>query len=543
MAASFKRERKPLEPEREKGGAAMKKSNPYEIERTERRISAASSIAMCALTVIAQIAVTLLLAVFLRDKATIVYVVLEWIGAAAAIWVYRRPGSPSYKLAWMCLLLAVPVAGILLFLFWGGAHQAKSLSMRKVIPVPERGELRRTSENNLTRLRRQSPAWGRLAGYLHKRGFLLYRDTAAQYFGDGEAFFADLIDHLSRAEVYIFLEYYILAEGRIWDRVFEVLKERAAHGVEVCVIFDDFGNLTRFSDETLQAMQNAGIEVQVFNPVHRYVNRIYFNYRDHRKIAVVDGFYAWTGGINLADEYANLIVRFGHWKDSGVRIEGEGAWGFAAQFMQMWKMMGRAFPNEDDFYRPRHAGPASGGWCQPFTDGPLNNPDNPVEDTYLQLISSAQRMLYITTPYYAVEESMQKALCIAADAGVDVRILIPGIPDHHKFTYMVAETYWGELLAHGVKIYKYTPGFLHAKSVLVDREAALVGSTNMDYRTFQLHYECGVLFYHMPVVEELLEDMDSIMAAGAPYTIEDWNSRGLFRRMFASVFRLGAIWL
>ena len=161
----------------------------------------------------------------------------------------------------------------------------------------------------------------------------------------------------------------------------------------------------------------------------------------------------------------------------------------------------------------------------------------------MQLISSAQRMLYITTPYYAVEESMQKALCIAADAGVDVRILIPGIPDHHKFTYMVAETYWGELLAHGVKIYKYTPGFLHAKSVLVDREAALVGSTNMDYRTFQLHYECGVLFYHMPVVEELLEDMDSIMAAGAPYTMEDWNSRGLFRRMFASVFRLGAIWL
>ncbi|MDE6456407.1 MAG: cardiolipin synthase, partial [Dysosmobacter sp.] len=226
-----------------------------------------------------------------------------------------------------------------------------------------------------------------------------------------------------------------------------------------------------------------------------------------------------------------------------VRIEGEGVWGFATQFMQMWKMMGGSFHNEDDYYRPRHPVENAKGWCQPFTDGPLNNPDNPIEEIYLQLIASAQKMLYLTTPYYAVEESMQKALCIAADAGVDVRLFIPGVPDHHKFTYMVAETYWGELLSHGVKIYKYTPGFLHAKSVMADREVALVGSTNMDYRTFQLHYECGVLLYHMPVVEELLEDMDGILAESRPYTLEDWNRRPWFRKMCASVFRLGSIWL
>lgn len=149
------------------------------------------------------------------------------------------------------------------------------------------------------------------------------------------------------------------------------------------------------------------MEVEVFNPVHRYVNRIYFNYRDHRKIAVIDGVHAYTGGINIADEYANLFVRFGHWKDTGVRIDGAGAWGFASQFIQMWKMIGRSLPNEDDYYRPRVEIEGT-GWCQPFTDGPLNNPDNPIEDTYLQLIASAQKMLYITTPYYAVEESMQK---------------------------------------------------------------------------------------------------------------------------------------
>ena len=151
-------------------------------------------------------------------------------------------------------------------------------------------------------------------------------------------------------------------------------------------------------------------------------------------------------------------------------------------------------------------------------------------------------MLYVTTPYYAVEESMQKALCIAADSGVDVRLMVPAIPDH-KLTYMVAETYWGELMRHGVKIYKYTPGFIHSKSVMVDREVALVGSTNMDYRTFQLHYECAVMFYHMPVVEELLEDMDDIMANSERYTMEQWEKRSWLRRTIANIMKLGAIWL
>ncbi|WP_418507643.1 phospholipase D-like domain-containing protein, partial [Dysosmobacter sp.] len=228
--------------------------------------------------------------------------------------------------------------------------------------------------------------------------------------------------------------------------------------------------------------------------------------------------------------------------DSTVRLTGDGAWGFAVQFMQMWKMLGRHFPNEDDYYRSRREGPAVEGFCQPFEDGPLNNPDNPVEAVYLQLIASAKRMLYITTPYYAVEESIQEALCIAADAGVDVRLMIPAIPDK-KLVYLVAETYWGDLLRHGVKIYKYTPGFVHAKSAMADREAALIGSTNMDYRSFQLHYEDAVMLYHMPVIEELLEDMDHIVEDSQLYTLEDWENRPWLRRMTASILKLGAIWL
>ncbi len=510
-------------------------------QKTERRISAVVRITLCAVLVLAQIVLTLLLTEYIHAKASFVYGALMALGAVMALWIYNRSGSPSYKFSWMSLLLLFPVAGLILFYFWGGTRQAKTLSMRRVPPPLERQPARERSRDNIRALRRENDNLALLASYLHNQGFLLYRDTDACYLPEGADFFQDLMDHLRRAETYIFMEYYILAEGEIWDRIFRILRERAAAGVEVKVIFDDFGNITRLSDATLLAMQDAGIEVAVFNPVHRYVNRIYFNYRDHRKITVIDGQWAYTGGINVGDEYANLVERFGYWKDTGVRLEGEGAWGLAALFIQMWKMMGRTMPNEDDYYRPRQSF-AGQGWCQTLADGPLNNPDNPIEDSYHLLISAARRQVYITTPYYAVEEAMQKSLCIAAQCGVDVRLLVPAVPDK-KYAYLVAETYWGELLKNGVRIYKYTPGFLHAKSVLVDGEAALVGSTNMDYRTFQLHYECGELLYYSPAVAELQADLEKVMEQSRPYTLEEWRRRPWHRRVIAGILKLFAIWL
>ena len=255
----------------------MRRKVTHAAERTERRISAATGILLCALTVLAQIITTFLLTRFLREKASFVYGFLVLIGAVVAVRVYQRPGSPSYKLAWMCLLLALPVTGMLLFCLWGGTHQAKSLSMKKISPLRLWESQKMDAETNLARLRRQSPDWGRVAAYLQKRGFLVYRRTRVHYIRDGAEFFEDLIAHLEGAETYIFMEYYILAEGELWDRIFKVLRQKAAAGVEVHVLFDDFGNLTRLSGHTLKAMQDAGISVEVFNPVHRYVSRIYFN--------------------------------------------------------------------------------------------------------------------------------------------------------------------------------------------------------------------------------------------------------------------------
>lgn len=495
------------------------------------------------LLIVVQIGIFAVILFNISSYSTYLYAAFVLFSLIIVIWLVAKDDNPSYKITWIILIMTLPVVGWFFYLKFGNKTLPHRYWEKIAANEAAHPALFTAEEGDTAALLEQYPRHRVLTDYIRNiSGFPAYGGTQVEYAPLGEDFFRQLMLELPKAKKFIFLEYFILEKGLMWDSVLEILRERAAAGVEVKIIFDDFGNITRLSDPMLQAIQNCGIELEVFNPVHKYVNRLYFNYRDHRKITVIDGHWAYTGGINIGDEYANRIRRFGHWKDSGVRIEGDAAWSFTLQFIRMWRMIGGEMPNELDYYRPRTEPPAGEGYCQPFCDGPENNPDNPVLETYLQIIGQARRMLYLTTPYYAVEASMQEALCIAADAGVDVRLMMPGIPDK-KMPYMVAETYWGELLRHGVKIYRYTPGFLHSKSVLADRELALVGSTNMDYRTFQLQYETAVLLYQSPAVEELLEDMDAIMAESQPYTLAEWNRRPWPKRAIAAVLKLFSIWL
>ena len=510
-------------------------------QKGERRVAAALRVALAAGLLILQILFVCLTARYLKEHFALIYGVLDAAALVTALHIYNKQGDLSYRVAWIIPILFVPVVGLILYCLWGGDTQRKRLQKKEIAPRQEPESLCRASALNIERLRRAQPAWVRAAQYLNSRGFLLYQNTKAVYFPEGKLFLEDILTHIAAAEHFIFLEYFILAEGKLWDRMSEALCDRARHGVEVKIIFDDFGNIKRFGAESLERLRSAGIEVLVFNPVHEYVNRLYFNYRDHRKITVIDGNIAYTGGVNIADEYANIIRRFGYWKDSGVRLEGEGAWGLTAAFLHMWDFLGGSVHEETDYYRP-HAPVQAEGFCQPFMDGPQNNPDNPAEDMFLQMISGARRFLYLTSPYFIPSESVLRALCIAGDGGVDVRLMLPGIPDHW-YADMVAESYLGLLLAHGVKVYRYKPGFLHAKSVMVDREAAFIGTVNMDYRSFELHYECGVMLYGAGAVEALLEDMDDIVAHSHRLTREEWEHRGFFRRLFAPLLRLFSIWM
>ncbi len=510
-------------------------------EKGERRISAALRILLVVVLVLAQLALVVLLSHFLEEYMAIAYGALQIASLFIAIHIYNEQGDQAYKLGWLILILLVPVVGLILWFLWGGAAQKRHLpaELRKTAGEPE--SVRMRSELCADKLTRQFPFWSRTANYLLRRGFLLYQDTRAVYFPEGELFLRDLMARAGQAERFIFLEYFIMAEGQLWDELEQILCAKARAGVEVKIIFDDFGNIKRFSGETIDRLRAAGVEVFIFNPVHEYVNRLYFNYRDHRKITVIDGDLAYTGGVNVADEYANLIDRFGYWKDSGLRLEGEGAWGLTVGFLDMWRFLGGAMHNERDYYRP-HSPVRGEGFCQPFVDGPQNNPDDPAEDVFLQLISGARRFLYITTPYFVPDDSIMRALCIAGDGGVDVRLMLPGTPDHW-YADFVAESHFGELLSHGVKIYRYTPGFLHAKSVMADREAAFIGSVNMDYRSFELHYECGVMLYGAPMIESLLEDMDHIVEQSHQVTLEEWTHRSWARRVFEPLLRLFAIWM
>ncbi len=510
-------------------------------QKGERRIAAALRIALVAVLVVLQVAIVVLLAYFLQQRAAIVYAALQIAGLVAALLIYNRQGDVMYKFTWIILILAAPVVGLILYLLWSGESQRKRFmrTLPRRASEPESFRMRRDLDAD--RLSRAVPAWARVMNSLRRRGFPVYQDTKIVYFPEGKLFLEDILKRCEQAERFIFMEYFILAEGKLWDRLFAILCDKARAGVEVKIIFDDFGNIKRFRGETIEALRAAGVEVYIFNPVHRYVNRLYFNYRDHRKITCIDGGVAYTGGVNVADEYANIITRFGYWKDTGIRLEGEGAWGLTGSFLEMLGFLGGTPHHERDYYRP-HEPKHAEGWCQPFTDGPQNNPDNPAEDVYLQLITNAKRFLYMTTPYFIPDENVLRALCIAGDGGVDVRLMLPEIPDH-RYTDLVAESYFGELIRHGVKVYRYTPGFLHGKSIMVDREIAVVGSVNMDYRSFELHCECGVVLYGVPAIEDLLEDMDGIVEKSRQITSEDWQKRKWYRRLAEPFLRIFAIWM
>ena len=514
----------------------------YQVQqKTERRIGAGLRLALVALLLAAQIALVVGLSILLQQKMALAYMLLQVLALICATRIYTRPGSTSYKIGWILLILAVPVAGLILYWLWNGESSAKRLTLKK-LPLPAESPVQAEQcAAAMTALEAQMPEWNRLACYMQRHGFPLYDGTDAVYLDTGEVYLSDLLAHMEQAKRFIFLEYYIVARGDIFDRMLDIFRRKRAEGVEIKFLFDDFGSMMRFGGEEIDALRELGVEVMVFNPVHQYVNRLYFNYRDHRKIACIDGEIAYTGGANLADEYANLIERFGYWKDCGVRLTGRGAWSLTREFIHLWERMGGTLDNGYDLYRPRMAAQGQ-GFVQPFVDGPDNNPINTAEDAFLQLISGARQTLTVTTPYLAIDEPMMRALCLAADSGVKTRLLMPGIPDH-KFAYLVAESYWGELMRHNVEIYTFTPGLLHGKTVLADRQMAFVGSVNMDYRSFQLHFECGTLLYGTAVSRPLAEDLERIVTAGERVTMRRWKARPWYRKALGTLLRLFAMWM
>ena len=428
---------------------------------------------------------------------------------AAVAYLILKDENLSYKLTWIVVITVLPLFGGMMYLLFG--NKRPSRRMRKRIESVEalRRELMEAQEAGVT-----AELDARMMGtstYLTCRGpFPAYRNTDVVYFEVGEQLFERLLPDLEAAKSYIFMEYFILADGTVWDEISEILCRKAQEGVDVRIIYDDMGSISVLPHGLHAKMARAGIRVMAFNPFLPLVSLV-MNHRDHRKITVIDGRVAYTGGINIADEYANRSVRFGHWKDTGLRLEGEAVRSFAVMFLNMWN----AYCKTDADYAPylpaMTDAPRAGGIVQPYCDSPLDE-ENLAENVYLDILAQAQRYVYIFTPYLIIDSEMQSALTLAAKRGVDVRIVTPGVPDK-KMVYRLTRSYYAPLMRAGVRIYEYTPGFLHAKSFVCDDRMAVVGTVNMDYRSLFLHFECGALLMEHPVIGEIKQDALRTMAA------------------------------
>ncbi len=459
---------------------------------------------------------------------------LSVLGAMLGMHIVRRDGNPTYTIAWVFLIGVVPVFGGLMYLFFG--NKRPSEMMRTHIDTQQLLQ-QKALEQQAGVLQGLPARIGATCRYIKDYGpYPAWKNTQVQYFSLGENMFDQMLRDLKGAEHFIFIEFFIISDGAMWQNIFEILKQKAQQSVDVRVIYDDFGSASKLPKKFVVQLETNGIRCLPFNPLVPFISLV-MNHRDHRKILVVDGNIAYNGGINIADEYINQETRFGHWKDTGLRMQGAAVWNFTVMFLNLWNAFRKTDANYERF-RPSNAclaQIADDGVVQPYSDSPLDN-ESVAEVVYLDLIAQAITSVYIFTPYLIIDYEMMQALRNAAKRGVDVRIVTPGIPDK-KMVFKLTRSYYPPLLEAGVKIYEYTLGFLHAKSFLCDGEIAVVGTINMDYRSLYLNFECGTLLVGNSQIEAIAHDYADIFEKSHLITHADCRD-GMIGQFVEDVLRL-----
>ena len=446
---------------------------------------------------------------YMSQIAPIIWVTLVFlISVATVIAIVNRSMSPESKVTWL-IVTFVPVFGPLLYLMFG----ERRLSKKELKQLQELNSIA-FHENNGRQLHLQlqetdKSAYGIINALLHMDSNAeVYDQTDSQFFANGEEMWQQMLEDLKRAEKFIFLEYYIVDEGLMWDSILEVLEEKAAQGVEVKMLYDDIGCMVTLPGDYTVHLRSKGIDAHKFNKVIPRMT-VAYNNRDHRKILVIDGQISYTGGINLADEYINRIERFGHWKDSGIRIDGPATQAFTRLFLMNW-YINRGEISDFDQYHLENQTRHGSGLCIPYGSGP-----KPIYKTkvgkivYQNLINQAEDFVYITTPYLIIDYDLTEDIKNAAMRGVDVRIVTPHIPDK-KLIQLVTRGAYPDLLSAGVRIFEYTPGFIHSKQMIVDDRFAAVGTINLDYRSLVHHYENAVLLYKTESIADIRKDFEEI---------------------------------
>lgn len=473
----------------------------------------------------------------LGEHATTVYLGSAVMSMLVVVYIINSKGTPEFKMSWILFVLLIPIVGTFFYLFVKIQPGTQHIGRRLVILSNETKAYMKQDKDIINSLRVSKPANANLAHYMaNKVGFPVYGNTSIKYFSLGEDKFQEMIVQLEKAERFIFLEYFIVEEGYMWDTILEILARKVEENVEVRFMYDGMCSMSTLPFQYPKKMKKLGIQCKAFNPV-RPILSTQQNNRDHRKICVIDGKIAFTGGINLADEYINKKVRFGHWKDTAVMLEGEAVQSFTMMFLQMWYINERRTDNyrkyltpKGDYFRREL------GYVMPYGDSPYDDEDVGLE-VYLHILNHAKKYVHIMTPYLILDNKIVTALTYAAKCGIDVKIIMPHIPDKW-YAFAVAKTYYGELINAGVQIYEYTPGFVHAKVFVSDDDTATVGTINLDYRSLYLHFECGVYIYNNPVVRDVEKDFRQTLKKCRKVTAREVHHRNFFERVTGRVLRL-----
>lgn len=490
--------------------------------------------------VLLQIAILVLLIWQLSQYFVYVYVGFVVLSMIIVFWLISKNDNPTVKIPWIIMIMSFPIFGGLFYLIFGKTR----------VPQKEREKMVALQQKSRNEVKDPSPVIDQIKArdaqvasqsqYIYNTsGMGIHGNTHCEYLALGEIKFEALKKALRQAEHFIFMEYFIIEEGQMWQPILEILEQKVKEGVDVRVMYDDIGCLQTLPRGYHKRLEAKGIKCVVFNPLKPALV-IGLQNRDHRKIAVIDGHTGFTGGINLADEYINAYEKHGHWKDCGIYLKGEAVWNLTLLFLEIWNYHR---PTDASYtpYRPHtyHPEPFEGvGYVQPFGDTPLDR-EYVGESVYLNMINQATKYVYINTPYLIIDNELITALNLAAKRGVDVRIVTPHIGDK-AYVHMMTRSYYPPLVQGGVKIYEYTPGFIHAKTFVADDTVAVVGTINMDYRSLYHHYECAAFMAYSPAVIALRDDFLKTLEVCTLQTWEDCIRVPLYKRITRGLLKIVA---
>ncbi|HHT99006.1 MAG TPA: cardiolipin synthase [Acholeplasma sp.] len=485
-----------------------------------------NKVTLLALIFLVQIAFVVFLIQYFADTWFYINIALTVISVLIVLFLLAKDENPMFKLSWILLISLFPIFGGLFYLM----VRIEKFSYKIRRRTTEITAYRKTMLEPIKNLKHTNIEHYKT--YLSTDYWKAYNNTQSVFLESGEKKLEALLEELRKAEKFIFMQYFIITKSIMWDKILEILLEKVQQGVEVKIIYDDFGSTTKLPFRYYKFLNDHGIETAVFNKL-KLNFKFSLNYRDHRKIVVIDNKTAFTGGINIGDEYINKKKRFGHWHDAGIMITGEAVYSFTAIFLETWAFSKKIFLDPRKYLIPYSV--FGDAIYIPFSDSPLDK-NFTARNIYLKLINDAKESLYITTPYLILDNELSTALKLAAESGVSVNIIIPKIPDK-RLVYMVSEMYVEELIEYGVNIYKYDLGFIHSKLIVSDEKLSMIGTSNLDFRSLYLHFENNLLLDDQKSINEMLEYIETTIAYSTKFTKENFKKRRVIYRLIQAFLK------